>query len=139
MREQDRVEAKRRYRERWLKYGYDPQSLGWTKDCQWVRFAAAFEGLREEDCSSVLDFGCGFGDLLAFLRSKRWQGYYTGVELVEELMVEAAKRHSTDTRASFVYSDLEDFSATEKAAMAVAIGVFNHRLHQDNIEFARSA
>ena len=136
---QDRVEAQRRYRERWLQYGYAPQTLGWNKDCQWVRFAAAFEGLCEEDCSSVLDFGCGFGDLLTFLRGKQWRGRYTGVDLVEELMVEGAKRHSSDPLASFVYSDLEDFSSKDKAAMAVAIGIFNHRLHQDNVDFAKNA
>jgi hypothetical protein len=37
------------YRKRWLEYGYDPRTLGWNKDCQWVRFEAAFEGVRPDE------------------------------------------------------------------------------------------
>jgi cyclopropane fatty-acyl-phospholipid synthase-like methyltransferase len=134
---QDKVETQERYRERWLQYGYDSRSLGWTKDCQWVRFEAAFEGLRKEDFESVIDFGCGFGDLLDFLRVKEWKGTYTGVDLVDELVKEAAKHHALDNCAAFVCRDVEGFLPPTKAAMAVAIGVFNHRLHQDNLTFVR--
>ena len=98
---QDRDETQERYRERWLQHGYDSRSLGWNKDCQWVRFEAAFEGLRKEDFDSIIDFGCGFGDLLGYLRMKEWPGSYTGVDLVDELITEAAKRHELDNRAAF--------------------------------------
>jgi SAM-dependent methyltransferase len=134
---QDRVETQERFRKRWLQHGYDPRSLGWNKDCQWVRFEAAFEGLRKEDFDSIIDFGCGFGDLLGYLRMKEWQGLYTGVDLVDELIEEAAKRHAHDNRAAFVCRDVEGFLPPAKAAMGVAIGIFNHRLHQDNLAFVR--
>ena len=134
--ELDKAETQERYRKRWFEYGYDSRSLGWNKDCQWVRFEAALEGLRPEDFDTVIDFGCGFGDLLAFLRMKQWQGKYTGVDIVDELINEAAKRHKHDDRAKFVCLD-GNSSLPEKAALAVAIGVFNHRLHQDNLAFVR--
>lgn len=134
---QDRIETQARFRERWLQYGFDSRSLGWNKDCQWVRFEAAFEGLCKEDFDSIIDFGCGFGDLLTYLRIKEWRGIYTGIDLVEELIKEAVKQHANDNRAAFFFRDVDGFSPPEKAAMAVAIGIFNHRLHQDNLAFVR--
>jgi SAM-dependent methyltransferase len=133
----DRIETQQRYRDRWQKYGYDSRSLGWSKDCQWVRFEAAFQGLREEDCASVIDFGCGFGDLLGYLRAKGWQGYYQGVDIVEALITEATRQYVSDERASFVCRDFDGFLPSAKATMAVGLGIFNHRLNQDNLEFIR--
>jgi SAM-dependent methyltransferase len=102
-----------------------------------VRFHAAFEDLREEDFASVLDVGCGFGDLLGYLRSKGWRGRYTGVDLVDELIAEARKRYAGDNAAEFLCSDLAAFDHSGKSDMAVALGIFNHRMHQDNLDFAR--
>jgi len=137
MQEQDRNELYERYRKRWEQYGYDSRTLGWNKDCQWVRFEAAFEGLREEEFATVLDVGCGFGDLLGYLRSKGWCGRYTGIDLVEELIGEARERYSTDTEAEFLCGDIAALTDLRKREMAVALGIFNHRLHQDNLEFVR--
>jgi SAM-dependent methyltransferase len=135
--EQDRHDTLQRYRERWRQHGYDPKTLGWNKDCQWVRFHAALEGLSTEDFESVIDFGCGFGDFLGFLRAKHWNGRYTGIDVVDELIGEARRIHSEDTQATFVCSDMEHFSSSQKASMGLALGVFNHRLHQHNFEFVR--
>jgi len=137
MQDEDRNELYERYRKRWEQYGYDSRTLGWNKDCQWVRFDAAFEGLREEDFESVLDVGCGFGDLLGYLRSKGWRGRYTGLDLMDELIQEARKRYSTDSAAEFFRDDIAAFDRSGKSNMAVAVGVFNHRLHQDNLDFVR--
>jgi len=132
--EQDRVETCERYRSRWLEYGYDPRTLGWTKDCRRVRFAAAFEGLRPDDYASVVDLGCGFGDLLDYLRTRGWQGRYTGVDLTPELLNEAARRHAADDRAAFVCGDFQHLDLPQSDA-AIALGVANHRLHEDNLAF----
>jgi trans-aconitate methyltransferase len=137
MRDEDRTELLERYGRRWRQYGYDSRTLGWNKDCQWVRFEAAFEGVRAEECGSIVDLGCGFGDLLGYLRQQGWKGRYTGVELVPELIEEARQRHAGDPAALFVSSDVQTFAPPSKADMAVALGIFNHRLHQDNFEFAR--
>jgi SAM-dependent methyltransferase len=137
MRDQDRNELCERYRKRWQQYGYDSRTLGWNKDCQWVRFEAVFEGLREADFASVLDVGCGFGDLLGYLRSKGWRGRYTGLDIVEELIGEARKRYSADRASEFYCGDISAFDRSLRSDLAVALGVFNHRLHQDNLEFVR--
>jgi SAM-dependent methyltransferase len=132
--ERDRVETCERYRSRWLEYGYDPRTLGWTKDCRRVRFAAALEGLRPEDYATVVDLGCGFGDLLDDLRARGWQGRYTGVDLTPELLNEAARRHAADDRATFVCGDFQHLDLPQSDA-AIALGVANHRLHEGNLAF----
>jgi SAM-dependent methyltransferase len=137
MRDEDRTELLERYGQRWREYGYDSRTLGWNKDCQWVRFEAAFEGVRENECRSLVDIGCGFGDLLGYLRQRGWKGRYTGVELVPELIAEARKRYANDAAATFISADGQTFALPSKADMAVALGIFNHRLHQDNFEFVR--
>jgi ubiquinone/menaquinone biosynthesis C-methylase UbiE len=135
--DQDRNELSERYRKRWKEFGYDSRTLGWNKDCQWVRFSAAFEDLLQDDCTSVLDIGCGFGDMLGYLRSKEWSGRYTGLDLVDELITEARKRYAGDRSAEFVCGDVSALDGSHKSDMAVALGVFNHRLHQDNLQFVR--
>jgi SAM-dependent methyltransferase len=133
----DRAETVARYRERWRQHGYGPKTLGWDKGRQRVRFCAALEGLAEEDYASILDVGCGFGDLLDFLRERNWHGQYLGVDIVPELIEEAQKRHASE-RARFSCEDVSANSRTESTTMAVALGVFNHRLVQDNREFVRT-
>ena len=133
--DQDIEDTRERYAGRLRQYGYDSRTLGWNKDCQWVRFEAALEGLRAEDYGTVLDVGCGFGDLLEYLRNRGWTGQYTGIDIVPELVEEARRRHGGDPAAGFDCRDLQSQPIEHKADLAVAIGMFNHRLRQDNRTF----
>src|SRR5260370_22080559 len=119
MQDQDRKDLYERYRKRWEQYGFDSRTLGWNKDCQWVRFEAVFEGLREEDFASVLDVGCGFGDLLGYLRSKGWRGRYIGVDLMCQVIGEARKRHITDGAAEFFCGDMTRLDQSWRSDLAV--------------------
>jgi SAM-dependent methyltransferase len=136
--EEDKAEVRERYRSRWQAYGYDPRTLGWMKDCQWVRFKAAFEGLAEEDFGSVLDVGCGFGDLLYYLRYHGWKGRYVGIDLVPELVHEAGVRHGDDSAAEFICGDVGTLTYAPPCDLAVAIGVFNHVVKQGNRDFIQA-
>ena len=139
MHDQDKLDTQARYRKRWLEFGYDPRTLGWNKDCQWVRFEAVFEGLRPEDFASILDVGCGFGDLLVYLRGGGWTGRYIGVDLVPELIDEARRLHTDDTLAEFACQDIAGFHPTQPVDLAVAIGAFNHKIVAGNLNFIGEA
>lgn len=139
MTDEDIAKTCARYRKRWLEYGYDPRTLGWNKDCQWVRYAAVFEGLRPEDFGSIFDVGCGFGDLLVFLRCQGWEGQYLGIDLVPELIDQARLLHAQDTASQFVCGDAAGFSPQHGFDLAVALGAFNHRIAQGNLEFIRES
>jgi hypothetical protein len=60
-----------------------------------------------------------------------------GIDAVEELVSEARKQYADDPDAEFIHGDLEDAALPSKAAMSLALGLFNHRLHEDNSEFIR--
>lgn len=92
-----------RYERRLEKFGYSPETLGWGKGGrQEIRFSVLSSIVFEEKHSSVLDVGCGFGDLATFLRDRGWTGSYTGVDLVPGLLSVARERHP---REKFLHLD----------------------------------
>ena len=111
------------YSERYKANGYSPKSLGWDKGKQDIRFEILtsqydFRG------KSLLDIGCGCGDLAVFL-DKRYASYhYTGIDLQACFIAEARKHHSQSYKC-FEISDVLDFSPKESFDYAVASGTFN--------------
>lgn len=135
MDERDIEATQKRYRERWEKFGYDPRTLGWNKGRQRARFAAALDGVRER-FDSILDVGCGFGDLFGFLHQRGWQGRYVGVDIVPELLEEGTRRFGA-LGAEFQFGDFSRQSGQVTTDVAIAIGMFNHVLGNDNAAFIR--
>lgn len=129
--EADRQETIERYSSRYRKYGYSPKSLGWDKGKQDVRFNVLTSQYDFSD-KSVLDIGCGFGDLNKTLREKYGNNYsYLGVDLVPDLINEA-QRHYAGTRIDFRSGDFLALGFEEKFDFVVASGIFNHRLSGAN-------
>jgi SAM-dependent methyltransferase len=132
---EDKADNIARYRTRYAEFGYDPRTLGWTKGRQKVRFAAALERIGTP-FGSILDVGCGFGDLFGHLRDRGWAGDYLGIDIVPELVAEARYRFGPQG-AKFECVDITDGTLDRQADVAVAIGMFNHRLREDNLHFIR--
>ena len=83
-----------KYRKLYTKFGYSPKSLGWDKGRQDIRFESL---LSFFDCrnKSILDIGCGFGDLNRILQKLYGSEYsYVGLDLVDEFIKEARHRIS---------------------------------------------
>jgi trans-aconitate methyltransferase len=77
---------------------------------------------------SVIDLGCGTGDLKAFLDT-RFEGVsYLGIEQVPEFVALARERHAHDADASF---ELGDFGSLllPRADHVVACGSLSYRSH----------
>ncbi len=140
MQDQDRDEYVTRYRRRLARHGYSPQTLGWGEHGrQEVRFAVLAEEALQRPQSSVLDVGCGFADLHAFLRARGWHGTYTGIDIVPELLAIAREREpGLDVRELDVTAPGAD--ALTRHDFVIASGVFNARLHAgDNRDHIREA
>lgn len=123
------------YADRYKDYGYDPKTLGWFKGKQELRFSILTSQVDLED-KSILDVGCGFGDLNYFLKSRLKSYRYHGVDLVEELILEAQKRHNEEG----IHFSSEDFlaAAPKQYDFILGSGIFNYRLsHEDNYEYIR--
>lgn len=126
MNNQDRARIIEKYRKGYVEHGYSPKTLGWDKGRQAIRFEVL---LSFFECygKSILDIGCGFGDLNRVLARKIGDSYsYLGVDLVDELIDEGRLHYSQD-HIRFLNTDFLEYSFTEKFDIVVASGIFNHK------------
>jgi len=84
---------------------------------------------RQPAGESVLDVGCGFGDLYGFLTAQGWTGRYVGIDFVSDLVVEGKKRFPD---AELLVGDFEDHDFDEPFDYVIASGIFNFRLTQED-------
>ncbi|WP_319381457.1 class I SAM-dependent methyltransferase [Thiomicrorhabdus sp.] len=108
--DEQRLRIARRHEDSIQRYGYKPQALYWSsKEIQEIRFQMLFEGmpeiLRLGDEFSVLDVGCGFGDLKDYLSQHGVSVDYSGIDLAPA-MITAAQR--LQPQGKFFCGDLFD-------------------------------
>lgn len=107
------------------RFGYGYRGLGFgRRSSQQKRFAAAaalgcFHG------ASLLDVGCGFGDLLAWLNARGVRPRYTGLDLCVP-MVERCRKRFHDADARFVVGDALTHEVEEPYDYVVASGIFGY-------------
>lgn len=96
-----RIQDFHRYR-----LGLTPQKeLGWAdQDSQLARFGAICSWGDLSDCT-VLDFGCGYGDLRPFINDRFENVNYLGVELMPEFINEAILRYGEIPNTSFIQGE----------------------------------
>ncbi len=133
MNQNDKNECLSRYNERFSKLGFTPEALGWSggKEKQEMRFRAALgiEKCIDKKLSSILDFGCGFGDFGDYLRRTRPEISYVGVDINPQLIEEGRKRYQV---ALYNSEDLDRLIPNYD--VAVINGVFNYRLQFESHE-----
>lgn len=127
----DKQETIERYSSRYQKFGYSPKSLGWDKGKQDVRFEILTSQYDFSE-KSILDIGCGFGDLNKTLYEKYVNNYsYLGVDLVPDLVNEARQQYVGE-QINFRTGDFLDLSFDNTFDFVIASGIFNHRLNNVN-------
>ena len=81
------------YNKRFKKYGDDIKSVGWGDiESQELRFKILAE-IDKLDNSSILDLGCGFGDLYDFFSRNKIKIDYRGIDINEELLKIARSKY----------------------------------------------
>lgn len=138
MSSQDRENTILRYRERYQTHGYSPLTLGWTKGKQDIRsqILTSFFDLQGK---TILDIGCGFGDLNLYLRNSGIECRYIGVDIVQEL-IDHALIVNQGTNSTFIQGDfLAIADHLSPIDIAIGSGIFNHRFETtDNYQFIES-
>ncbi len=132
---EDIINTKIRYRERYKTYGKSVKTLGWDKGKQDIRLDILTSSYSFNN-KSVLDIGCGFGDLIEVLRKKASNFSYVGIDLVDELILEAKKTYNKNSY-TFYCDDFLNHNFEETFDYCIASGIFNHKLHQDNYSFIK--
>lgn len=112
-----------RYQDRLRRHGTGRRALGWSDPVPDWRFHVLAEPVLHRGRSSVLDVGCGFGDLYGYLRRYAWAGEYLGLDLVSDLLAVARDRYPDIEvkEEDFAESDMQGNSYD----FVVASGIFN--------------
>lgn len=118
-------ETSRFYENHIRRFGYGFRALGFGRRAsQEKRFAAAL-GLGSFHGKRLLDVGCGFGDLLAWLNSRGVEPRYTGVDICRP-MIERCRKRFAGTGARFRIGDALSFVTDEPYDYIVASGIFGY-------------
>jgi SAM-dependent methyltransferase len=115
-----------KYRKGYLEHGYSPKTLGWDNGRQDIRFDVLLS-FFEFRGKSILDIGCGFGDLNRVLYREIGDNYqYLGIDLVDELLNEG-KFHYPHSNINFLHADFLEYKFKETFDIVLASGIFNHK------------
>lgn len=119
----DRV---RQYYEGLLReHGATARGVDWKSESSQILRFRQLEHLWEDDPdASVIDYGCGYGALAEYIRSRGHRGAYTGFDISRDMTSAAVER----TRQLSGCRWTEDRSQLQPAEYAVASGIFNVKL-----------
>ena len=133
----DKDKLAKRFTERYDEFGYTPKALDHDKGKQNLRFDVLTSSFDLEG-KSILDIGCGFGDLNKFLKTKTDNYSYLGIDITEAFINEANNRYANE-KIHFKYGDFLSENIEEKFDIAVVAGLFNYALeNEDNYAFVEN-
>lgn len=111
------------------KHGPTAAGVDWkSESSQMLRFRQLEHLWEDEPDASIVDYGCGYGALAEYIRSRGHRGAYTGFDISTDMTgaaIERARRlpdcQWTDNREQ-----------VQSAHYAVASGIFNVKLDADD-------
>ena len=120
------------YLKLYKKYGICSKSLGWDKGKQFLRFDQLTKNYILKDCS-ILDVGCGFGDLASYLKGKdNWVSiHYLGIDLIDDF-VKVAKQSHKVKNFKFISGEFLDTNFNNNFDYILSSGVFNLKNNLEN-------
>jgi SAM-dependent methyltransferase len=111
------------YRQLLAVHGEGPAVAQLSAEGQRSRFKKLAE-VGDLNGKSILDLGCGLGDLLPFLEQKFSNISYTGVDIVQELI--SAATTIRGQRAQFLCRDIVEDPLGQKFNFVMISGIFNN-------------
>lgn len=118
------------YNDRLKKYGHSNDTLGWTKGKHELRYYILLTQWNLEN-KSVLDFGCGFGDMYNYIKKLGLNLDYYGVDLNEKLILEGKRAYPG---ANLEVRDALENGLSRKYDYILSSGVHNYKI-KDNWSF----
>lgn len=122
------------YQRSFAKYGAIPKALKWQSQKAAEQRYHQIVSEISFDRKSILDVGCGFGDLITWLR-KNGATDYTGIDLVPEFIKVARERYPEQR---FIVGDYFQKPLKEKFDIIIACGSLNSNV-KDNLVWRQKA
>ena len=107
----DRLEARTiQYESDYKKFGYSPNAMMMPSDRRNIRYFELIKNYsffyNRNERFTILDCGCGFGDVLRYLEHLGIHNYrYIGVDIVDSFLNKAKELYADDKRVSFIKRD----------------------------------
>lgn len=124
------ISAVRKYYDEKLSvYGPTPRGVDWNSfESQNMRFEQLLKICGDDKGISIVDYGCGYGALIKYLRYKNYKFHYQGFD-VSPAMIEKAKELNTGYDNCNFYSDK---TLIKTADYSIASGIFNVKLNMES-------
>jgi cyclopropane fatty-acyl-phospholipid synthase-like methyltransferase len=124
------------YAERYRSHGDSARGVDWKDEAsQHLRFEVLARQMDWTKEPSVLDVGCGNGELLAFCRARNLPVRYLGIDVCEDMVEACRRRFGLGAAALASPADLERLGWTFD--YVVASGTFNVKQDTDEAVWAR--
>jgi len=118
----DYQEIRKYFLDCFSKFGPEPKGLNWNSiEAQEIRFEQICKVIDFSTPFSIIDYGCGYGSLIDFLKLRKQEFSYTGYEIVEEMIVKGRELHLDEWKYFFTNNESE----LMKSDYVVESGVFN--------------
>lgn len=105
-------------------HGATPKGVDWRdENAQNWRFEGQLHLALKHNLAvnKILDYGCGYGEFLNYLRSKGFVGRYLGFDISKKMIEEAKKIHRFDNNSIFS----TELNSPEKHDVCFSSGTFN--------------
>jgi trans-aconitate methyltransferase len=113
------------YETRYAELGRDVRTLGWKNEGdQRLRFDVLCD-VGDLRGASICDVGCGFGDLVPYLRERFGEFRYTGVDITPSLVDEAQRAYPEHR---FLCTDILESGFAEEHDYFLLSGALNYRV-----------
>ena len=111
------------YSDKISQYGTTSQGVDWNgKESHFLRFEQLCKVLSDKNNFTLLDYGCGFGALIEYLKQNNMTFNYTGFDISEEMIKKANEIYQAKNQ--IFTSDLEN----KHFDYTIANGIFNVKL-----------
>ena len=119
------LETTRFYENHIRRYGYGHRALGFGRRSSQEKRFQTVAALGDFHGKRLLDVGCGFGDLLAWLNARGIEPRYTGMDICRP-MIDRCRKRFKNSSARFVIGDALTFVTDHPYDYIVASGIFGY-------------